>query len=373
MGKISVLGKISLISFIFQAIIITVLEAFVIYFHVNFVSQYQLDSVGDGISEADLIYHSIFILSLFFQVLLVVDALWHRNSVQIVALVVFNLLTLAYVGIQLYQHKILEDQGTQNATYTPINPIFPKDDRDAPKVHYEALMRPLEHTIIGLISAFSIYLAVMSYLLTKEFGWENYKIYSSDPQVRERFMSLTILQTLIKMDVFFIGSYAIQLIPSKQIGYYSSIVEIALVFFFGTLMLLIAWISVIMEKKYLLLSAINMYSISLVYWAFRFTTINLPKQNGSDPYEFTRRFLTFFLVITFILVLITVHYSIVCFRNMMRGFYVLSVYGRSENEKKNNLDIDDLEASSKRISKKENAIRIHQKQAQEEHEKAILD
>ncbi|CAG8503248.1 6355_t:CDS:2 [Dentiscutata heterogama] len=226
-----------------------------------------MDSVGYGISEADLIYHSIFIISLFFQILLVVDALWNRNTVQIVALVKFNLLTLAYAAIQLYQHEILEDQGTLNANYTPINPIFSEHDRNAPKIYYEARMRPIEHTIIALISAFSIYLAVMSYLLTKEFGWENYRTYSADIRVRDTFWNLTILQTLIKMDVFFIGSYALQLIPSQQIGYYSSIAEIVLVFFFGTLTLLISWISVVKEMKYLLLSAINLYSISLIYWS----------------------------------------------------------------------------------------------------------
>ncbi|CAG8621840.1 20111_t:CDS:2, partial [Racocetra persica] len=221
----------------------TVLEAFVIYFHVNFVSQYELDSFGNGISVADLIYHAIFILALYFQILLAVDALWHRNSVQIIALVVFNFLSLAYAGIQLYQHKILEDQGTENATYVPTNPIFPKDDRYAPKTYYEPKMRPLEDTIIGIISVFSVYLAFMSYLLSKEFGWENYKTYSADIRIRDAYWNLIILQTLLKMDIFFIGSYAIQLIPSQRIGYYSNIVEIVLVFFFGTFMLLTAWFS----------------------------------------------------------------------------------------------------------------------------------
>ncbi|CAG8589179.1 7824_t:CDS:2, partial [Dentiscutata heterogama] len=318
MWKLSVIGKITLISIISQAIIVTILEAFVIYFHVNFVIQYKLNSVGEGISEADLIYHSIFIFSLFFQVLLVVDALWHRNSVEIVALVIFNLLSLAYAGLQLYQHEILEDKGTQNATYAPINPIFPKDNRDAPKFYYEARMRPIEYTIIGLISAFPIYLSFMSYKLTKEFGWENYKIYSADIRVRDAVWSLKILQALIKLDIFFIGSYALQLIPSPKIGYYSTVVEIALVFFLGTLMLLIALFSVIMEKKYLLLSAINLYSISLIYWAYRLITINLPVSDGDAT--------------TFVLVLITVIYSIICFRNMSRGIYVLAVYGRHEDE-----------------------------------------
>ncbi|CAG8801973.1 19130_t:CDS:2, partial [Dentiscutata erythropus] len=360
MRKLSVLGKITLISVILQAIIITVLEAFVVYLHVNFVNQFQFDSTGNGISEADLIYHSIFIISLFFQILLVVDALWNRNTVQIVALVVFNLLSLVYAGIQLYEHQILEDQGTQNATYAPTNPIFSKDDRTAPKTYYEARMRPIEHTMIGLISAFSIYLAVMSYLLTKEFGWENYRTYSADIRVRDAFWNLTILQTLIKMDVFFIGSYALQLIPSQQLGYYSSIVEIVLVFFFGTIMLLISWFSVAMEMKYLLLSAINLYSISLIYWVYRIITIAHPSEDKFDPYEFTRRFLIFFLVITTVLLIVTIFYSIICVRNMMRGFYVLTVFGRSENESENEpegrspyLSVDNLESSSKRISKRQ--------------------
>ncbi|CAG8577463.1 21042_t:CDS:2, partial [Gigaspora rosea] len=271
-----------------------------------------------GISEADLIYHAIFIISLFFQILLVADALWRRNSVQIVALVIFNLLSLAYAGIQLYQHQILEEQGTEKAPYNPKDPRFPKGDanRETPKDYYEPRMRPIEHTIIGLISAFSIYLAFMSYLLTKEFGWENYRTYSADVRVRDAFWNLTILQTLIKMDVFFIGSYALQLIPSQQIGYYSSVAEIALVFFVGTLLLLISWVSVVYEMKYLLLSAINLYGISLIYWAFRLVSICIPKSDA----------------VIIVLVLATVFYSVICFRNMMRGLYVLTVFGRPENE-----------------------------------------
>ncbi|RIB13270.1 hypothetical protein C2G38_1975237, partial [Gigaspora rosea] len=364
----------TLISIILQAIVITILEAFVIYFHVNFVSQYKLNPIGEGTSEANLIYHAIFVISLFFQVLLVIDALRHRNSVQIVALVIFNLLSLAYAGIQVFQHQILEAIVTLNATYAPTNPIFSQDDMDAPKDYYEMKMMPLEHTIIGLICVFSAYLAFMSYMLTKEFGWKNYKIYTANPQVRNALLNLTILQTLIKMDVFFIGSYALQLIPSQKIGYYSSIIEIVLVFFFGTFMLLMAWFSVSMEMKYLLLSVITLYSVSLIYWAFRLITINLPTQSGFDPYEFTRRFLTFFLAVTFVLVLITVHYSIVCFRNMMRGIYIFAVYGRPENEAAGgspSSDTDDLE-SSKHISKKENAIRQHQILIRQQDDNAVL-
>ncbi|RIB01647.1 hypothetical protein C2G38_2256060 [Gigaspora rosea] len=377
MFKLSFLGKFTFISIILQAIIITVLESFVIYFHVNFVKQYQLSRQGDGISEADLIYHAIFILSLFFQVLLAADALFHRNAVQLISLVLFNFLSLIYAGIQLYQHQILEDEGTKNATYVPDTSLFPIDDRDAPKRYYEARMRPIEHTIIGLISGFSVYLAFMSYKLSKEFGWENYKTYSADIKLRSTYLHLTILQTLIKLDVFFIGSYALQLIPSQKIGYSLSIIELGLIFFFGTLMLLLAWISVSMEMKYLLLSVINIYSLSLIYWAYRLVTVNvITSIDGTDPYEFTRRFLSFFLATTFGLVAITVFYSVICFRNMMRGSYVLTVYGRSENEIEEGLGpyfgVDNLEPHSpKTMSKRQSAI--HQQRLLAQGPKVVLD
>ncbi|CAG8556882.1 10791_t:CDS:2, partial [Cetraspora pellucida] len=375
MVKFSVLGKITLTSIVLQAIILTVLEAFVIYFHVNFVSQFQLTTIGDGISQADLIYHSIFILSLFFQILLTVDALWHRNSVQIIALVIFNFLSLAYAGIQLYQHQILEDRGTENATYAPNNPIFSVYDRNAPKIYYQDRMRPVEHTIIGLISGFSVYLAIMSYLLSKEFGWENYKTYSADIRVRDAYWNLTILQTLIKMDIFFICTYAIQLIPSQQIGYYSSLIEIVLVFFCGTFMLLMAWFAVKMELKYLLLSVINIYSISLIYWAFRLITINVHFSNTTtDPYEYTRRFLSFFLSVILVLVAFTVYFSVICFRNMMRGIYVLTVFGQNEDDQGGSsylgassyLGTNNSESpSTKHESKRQSAIRQQQLLAKE--------
>ncbi|CAG8726592.1 12461_t:CDS:2, partial [Ambispora leptoticha] len=86
MAKLSNVGKYTLASIIIYTIVATVLECLVIYFHVSFVSNFTLDEKGKGISDADLIYHAIFLFSLIFQILLVADALHHRNTIQIVAL-----------------------------------------------------------------------------------------------------------------------------------------------------------------------------------------------------------------------------------------------------------------------------------------------
>lgn len=263
-------------------------------------------------------------LSLAFQVLICVDALWRKNSMQLIALVLFNLLSLVYAGVQLYQHMILEEVGTENAKF------IPKDADKFPtavftREFFIRRMRPLEYVIIGLVSAFSVYLAALSFKLTKEFGWDVYRTYSADVKIRDAFRSLSILQTLIKLDIFFIGSYAIQLIPSQNIGYSNSIAETVLIFFIGTIMLLMAWYSIMQESKYILLCVINLLTLSLIYMVYRLISINIPRPD--DPYEFTRRLLTFFLATTICLVLFTIFYAVKCFKNMMQGDYVFTTYG----------------------------------------------
>lgn len=295
-----------------------------------------------------------FILSLIYQVAFCVYSLITRNSIQLMALVVFNVLSLAYAGVQIYQHIILEEEGTIGAVFKPDDEFkTPEDAKD----YFVKKMRPIEYIIASLVLAFSIYLGLLSYKLTKEFGWENYKTYTADLKVRKAYVSLTILQTLVKLDIFFIITYAIQLVPSKLIGYSRSIVETVLVFVIGFLLSSMAWYSVDKEMKYILLLVINLCCFSLAYIVYRLVGINSPVPKGRiDPYQFTRRLLTFTLSVTFILVSATVYYGIICFRNMTRGIYVYTVYGRSESKNDYNISSDEIK-NSKRASKKAEFVR----------------
>lgn len=84
-----------------ECILICILEGLVVKNHLALVSNCQMDSVGQGekakttssfhvqlnidhaflgVSESDLIYHSLFIVSQAFQVLLCVDALLQKNT-----------------------------------------------------------------------------------------------------------------------------------------------------------------------------------------------------------------------------------------------------------------------------------------------------
>ncbi|CAG8465165.1 3970_t:CDS:2 [Diversispora eburnea] len=272
--KISITGKITLASVVLQAIVVTVLECFVIYYHVTCVSLFELDNQGEGISEADLIYHAIFILALCYQVVLAVDSIVNN------------------VGLNDAKFKYSDTENYPDSQYA-IN-------------YFRSKMRPLEYIIIGIVAGFSLYLALVSF-----------KLSIADTRIRKAYILLSILQTLIKMDVFFVGAYAIQLIPSQKIGYSTSILETVILFICGTLLLLMAWFSISHELKFVLLVVINCLCFSLIYFVWKLVKVNMKPKEGVDPYQFTRKFLTFFLSVTLFLVILTIIYASLCFRNMI--------------------------------------------------------
>ncbi|RHZ44760.1 hypothetical protein Glove_709g99 [Diversispora epigaea] len=361
MSRFSLLGKITLASVIGQLIIVAVLESLVIYFHVEFVGNFILDEFGDGISQVDLIYHLIFIATFVFQVLMCIDALINKNPIQLIALVIFNLLTLLYAIIQLHQHEILEDEGTESAKFIPSNRF---KNREKVKIYFEARLRPLEYTILAFISTFSVFLAFMAYKLYSEMEWDNYKKYTGDIRIRKAFVTLSILQTLIKMDIFFIGAYAIQLIPSQKMGY--SIIETIIIFVLGVTLLLMSWVAVSREKKYVLLSNINSIVISIIYIIYKLFRVNL-HPSSSDCYRFTRIIITFFLVTTFVLISATLVYSIICFSNMTKGIYVFEVYNNNDTDIENSSPNSN---NTKRYSKK---LSLKRKQQHISSDKMIIN
>ncbi|CAI2165118.1 18349_t:CDS:2 [Funneliformis geosporum] len=340
----SLLGKFTLASIVIYCITLTLLETLVIMFHLEFVSKFILTQNGNGISESDLIYHAIFITSLVFQVILCLDALIHKNIIQLKALIAFNILSLAYAAVQIYQHIILEEEGTNEAIFSPDDETkFPTPEFT--KNYFIKKMRPIEYIIAGLVSGYSIFLGYLSYKLMGEFGWENYKLYSGDLQIRNALVSLTLLHTLIKLDAFFILSYALQLLPSKSIGYSDSIFETVSIFIGGFIIMSMAWYSVSKEMKYLLLFVINLSIFSSIYMVYRIVKILISRSGEMDPYKFTRKLLLFTLITTFVLVCVTIYYAIISFKNMNRGVYVFTAYQSSAIPQ----DVGDR--TSKRFSK----------------------
>ncbi|ORZ05406.1 hypothetical protein BCR42DRAFT_428243 [Absidia repens] len=290
-----------------ECILICFLEGFVVMNHLKMVGNCQMSPVGDGISESDLIYHSLFIISQVFQVVLCVDALIQRNTAQLCALLTFGLLVVGYGGIQLQQHMILEAVGCGDGTWKPVESAWPATPygKEAALTFYREKMRPLEYAIIGLIPSFFVALSYFAWKLRKQFAWDNYRNFSADLKIKSALITTSLLMTMLKLDFYFVFSFAAQLIPSQKLEYDETITETILVFVLGAIGLSLALISVHRENRIMMAMVMVGGLLSLCYFSYRLSRIWATRPANADPYEFTRSFLTFTTVVTMFLIVMT--------------------------------------------------------------------
>lgn len=132
----------------------------------------------------------------------------------------------------------------------------------------------------------------------------------------------SLLLTLLKLDFFFVFSFAAQLIPSQRLGYQDTITETVLVFVFGGIGLSLALVAVYRENKVAMLAFITGGFLSIVYFIYRIVIIAKPRPDGADPYLHTRQFLIFTTVVAAALILFTIGVAIKCFLNVKNGVYI---------------------------------------------------
>lgn len=141
----------------------------------------------------------------------------------------------------------------------------------------------------------------------------------------------SLLLTLLKLDFFFVFSFAAQLIPSQDLGYDDSITETVLVFVFGGIGLSLALVAVYRENKYAMLAFIFGGVLAVAYFVYRIVVIARPRTGGYDPYLHTRQFLIFTTVIATVLIVLTIGVACKCFWNVHKNILIFkdkSMHGK---------------------------------------------
>jgi hypothetical protein len=241
------------------------------------------------------VYLSVFALAHVFQLVLAVDAVYARNTLQFISLILFNLLFLIYAIIQ-----IGEIQGSTTTSggiiHIPVN--------------------VLTDIIPAVISATEVAYIALGWKIYNEFGWKVYKFLGADRRVKKMYASYQIFQCLVKFDLFFWVGFSVQflwLVLSKtDWEYYVTWAALPL----SVVLLIEGHLAARHENKWMMGTFMAGCIGALVYFVYK--TYKLLKYRDS-AYSQVWHSLTTFSAIAIFLLLITIVFTAIVMRNFGRG------------------------------------------------------
>lgn len=154
---------------------------------------------------------------------------------------------------------------------------------------YISNAKPFEYAILVFVPiCFFIMMGCMIklYSLFRWNQYKNHKLSSADDNTRLRttLLAWSILTGLLKLDFFFLFSYAVQLIPSQLMEYTIPSYESILVFCFSLLAFLLAMQGTRTENSRLMWLFSFVLLGSIGYFGYRLFTFGIPRDVTNDPY-----------------------------------------------------------------------------------------
>ncbi|KAI9282305.1 hypothetical protein BY458DRAFT_428969 [Sporodiniella umbellata] len=250
-----------------------------------------------------------------FTVVLVIDAIYQKNTIQLIALIGFELGMTAYSFIQFHQSSTLFNQTNHlSAEYQYLGNAY----------YYSKWAQITQVCVMCLCTVLFLFIAYKLYL---EFGWHIYKKIGADLAMRDRYKMYQIFMMLLKFDFFFFLGFSIQYLALLIVAWWPEsgqdhsgtvrelIEHILLSCVISIATLVSAYWGLRREKKPQMYVFLILCMVSMAYYIYTLVQI------AQNPTRFlgTKAFLSFFLCVDLVLILISVPIGIVCLRNFNLG------------------------------------------------------
>ncbi|KAJ8507522.1 hypothetical protein ONZ45_g10113 [Pleurotus djamor] len=245
------------------------------------------------------VYLSIFALAHVFQLVLAIDAVYARNTLQFIALAIFNALFLLYAIIQISEIRDAFAHSTvvEGFSNIPVNILT---------------------TIIPIvISVAEVCYIALGWKIYNEFGWKLYKELGADRTIKKMFANYQVFECLIKFDVFFWVGFSVQFIwlvlNKNDWEYYVTCAALPL----SLVLLVEGHLAARHENKWMMATFMSGCVGAMVYFIYKLVKVLLYRD--TDQFKPIYKTLSVFSVIAIILLFATFAFGFIVMRNFGRG------------------------------------------------------
>ncbi|GFF29801.1 UPF0658 Golgi apparatus membrane protein C23H3.04 [Aspergillus udagawae] len=272
------------------------------YIFANYQSQLTKKAEAVTASKTIPIFLALYSFGFLYELVLVYDALRMKNTIQVIGLCLCNIGLLIYGAVQVQQVKEAVSILTDN---TAINE----------NVWGET--EPFLVIIPCVVAMGTVLMMMVAWKLYDEFAWSIYKHISADLRMKRRFLTYQIYVALLKFDFFFFLGFTVQFVvivtDKADIEFSLTLAAIPVTI----LILVCAAIFVRRESSVGMIIIILLYFAAMAYFLFKLVRMYQPQTY--KEYLPARRSLTFFAVITIVLIIMTIINACMCMHNFHKG------------------------------------------------------